>query len=213
MTQILFTDWFMSLDPQVKPYWCIAIVMSVVFALQMILTFIGIGDHDAGGDFGADVPDSMDMSDGHADTLDTGGAIQLFTIRNTVNFLLGIGWGGVCFAGMIHNPVLLALVALLCGCALVAAFLVMLRQLLHLQSEGSYRIQEAVGNPCTVYIPIPESRTGSGKVQISFQGSVQELPAMTDGTALASGTVVRVKAVLNGSVLLVEPDKAPSAQE
>ena len=114
---------------------------------------------------------------------------------------------------MIHNPVLLALVALLCGCALVAAFLVMLRQLLHLQSEGSYRIQEAVGNPCTVYIPIPESRTGSGKVQISFQGSVQELPAMTDGTALASGTVVRVKAVLNGSVLLVEPDKTPSAQE
>lgn len=204
MTQTLLIDWFQSLDPQVKPYWGIAIVMSVVFAIQMILTFIGIGDTDADGDFGADVPDSVDVPDGHADTLDTGGAMQLFTIRNAVNFLLGIGWGGVCFAGVVGNPVLLALVALLCGCALVAAFLVMLKQLLRLESSGSYRISEAVGQSCIVYIPIPEGRSAMGKVQISFQGSVQELPAMTDGPALPSGTQVRVTQVLDGSVLLVE---------
>lgn len=204
MIHTLFIDWLTSLDPQVKPYWCIAIVMSVVFAIQMVLTFIGIGDTDADGDFGAGVPDGVDVPDGHADTLDTGGAMQLFTIRNAVNFLLGIGWGGVCFAGVISHPVLLALVAMLCGCALVAAFLVMLRQLLRLQSEGSYRIHEAVGEACTVYIPVPEARGGTGKVQISFHGSVQELPAMTDGPVLPSGTVVRVKAVLDGTVLLVE---------
>ncbi len=204
MTQVLLIDWFQALDPQVKPYWGIAIVMSVVFAIQMILTFIGIGDTDADADFGADVPDGVDLPDGHADTLDTGGAMQLFTIRNAVNFLLGIGWGGVCFSGVIASPALLALVALLCGCALVAAFLVMLRQLLRLESSGSYRISEAVGQSCTVYIPIPQGRSATGKVQISFHGSVQELPAVTDGEALPSGTQVRVKQVLDGSVLLVE---------
>ena len=204
MIHTLFVDWFQSLDPQVRPYWGIAIVMSVVFAIQMVLTFVGIGNTDADGDFGADIPDGADVPDGHADTLDTGGAMQLFTIRNAVNFLLGIGWGGVCFAGVVGNPVLLALVALLCGCALVAAFLVMLRQLLRLESTGSYRIDEAVGQCCTVYIPIPEGRTAAGKVQISFQGSVQELPAMTDGAALPSGTQVRVTQVLDGKVLLVE---------
>ena len=43
--------------------------------------------------------------------MDTGGAIQLFTVRNFVNFFLGIGWGGVCFSQSIHNTTLLALVA------------------------------------------------------------------------------------------------------
>ncbi len=204
MTQILLIDWFQSLDPLVKPYWGIAIVMSVVFAIQMILTFIGIGDTDADVDFVGDIPDSVDMPDAHADTLDTGGAMQLFTIRNAVNFLLGIGWGGVCFSGVVHNPGLLALVALLCGSVLVAAFVVMLRQLLRLESTGSYRIQEAVGQSCTVYVPIPAARGGMGKVQISFQGSVQELPALTDGSALPTGAQVRVTQVIDSQVLLVE---------
>ena len=178
--------------------------MSAIFIIQMILTFIGIGDTDADADFGTDMPDGVNLPDGHADTLDTGGAVQLFTIRNAVNFLLGIGWGGVCFAGVVTHPAALALVSLLCGCALVAAFLFMLKQLFKLESNGSYRIQEAVGQPCTVYIPVPENRSGTGKVQISFHGSVQELPAVTDGDALPSGTQARVVQVLNGSVLLVE---------
>ena len=72
------------------------------------------------------------------------------------------------------------------------------------ESSGSYRIQEAVGQPCTVYIPVPENRSGTGKVQISFHGSVQELPAVTDGDVLPSGAQARVVQVLNGSVLLVE---------
>ena len=59
--------------------------------------------------------------------MDTGGAIQLFTIRNAVNFLLGVGWGGVCFYSSIHQPTLLAIVAIICGCLLVGAFLLMMR--------------------------------------------------------------------------------------
>ena len=204
MTQTMLIDWFQSLDPQVRPYWGIALVTSVVFAIQMVLTFVGICDTEAGADFGVDMPGGADVPDGHGDTLDTGGAMQLFTIRNAVNFLLGVGWGGVCFSGVIASPALLALVALLCGCALVAAFLVMLRLLLRLESEGSYRIGEAVGQTCVVYVTVPQGRSAAGRVQVSFQGSVQELPAMTDGEALPSGTQVRVTQVLGGSVLLVE---------
>ena len=204
MIHTLFIDWFNSLDPQVRPYWGIAIVMSIIFLIQMVLTFIGIGDTDTDVDFGAGIPDGVNIPDGHADTLDTGGAMQLFTIRNAVNFLLGIGWGGVCFSGVIENRFLLAIVAILCGCTLVLAFVFMLRKLLRLESQGSYSISEAVGQTCSVYIPIPESRKGTGKVQISFQGSVQELPAVTDGEALPSGIQVTVTEVINGSTLLVQ---------
>ena len=66
MTQTLMIDWFQTLDPQVKPYWAIAIVMSVIFIIQMILTFIGIGDTDADADFGTDMPDGVNLPDGHA---------------------------------------------------------------------------------------------------------------------------------------------------
>lgn len=191
------TEWFGTLPPMMRVYWGLAIFASVIFAIQMMLTFLGIGDTDsADADFGGD------MGDG--DTLDTGGALQLFTIRNFINFFLGVGWGGVCLAGTIHNPVLLGLVSLLVGCAFVGIFVFLFRQLMRLESNGNFRIQACQGVVCDVYLRIPAHRQGQGRVQISVGGSVHELPAMTDGELLPTGTKVRVTQVLDSSTLLVE---------
>lgn len=192
-----FIDWYQALPPYMRAYWMIAIAVSVVFAIQMALTLIGLGDTDADADI-------SDMGDGNGETMDTGGAIQLFTIRNTVNFLLGVGWGGVCLSSVIQNRFLLALAAIVCGCILVAAFIIMYRQLMKLEGNGSYRIEESVGQVCEVYMRIPANRSGSGKVQISFHGSVQELSAQTEGEAISSGTKVRVTQVIDKAVLIVE---------
>ncbi|MBO7120062.1 MAG: NfeD family protein [Bacteroidaceae bacterium] len=200
-----FLDWYQALPPYLRAYWTIAIAVSIIFLIQMTLTLIGLGDTDAGGDMGDLDTGGEDMSDGNGDTMDTGGAIQLFTIRNTVNFLLGVGWGGVCLSNVIENRFLLAVAAILCGCIMVAAFIIMYRQLMKLEGNGSYRIEESVGQVCEVYIRIPGQRSGSGKVQISFHGSVQELPAQTEGDAITSGTKVRVTKVIDRSVLIVEP--------
>ena len=182
-----FIDWFQALPPYMRAYWTIAIAASIIFLIQMTLTLLG-----------------ADLGDGNGDTMDTGGAIQLFTIRNTVNFLLGIGWGGVCLSGVIENRFMLTVAAILCGCIMVAAFIIMYRQLMKLEGNGSYRIEESVGQVCEVYIRIPAQRSGSGKVQISFHGSVQELPAQTEGDAIPSGTKVRVTKVVDKAVLIVE---------
>lgn len=192
-----FIDWYQALPPYMRAYWMIAFAVSVVFAIQMALTLIGLGDTDADADI-------SDMGDGNGETMDTGGAIQLFTIRNTVNFLLGVGWGGVCLSSVIQNRFLLALAAIVCGCILVAAFIIMYRQLMKLEGNGSYRIEESVGQVCEVYMRIPANRSGSGKVQISFHGSVQELSAQTEGEAISSGTKVRVTQVIDKAVLIVE---------
>ena len=192
-----FIDWYQALPPYMRAYWTIAIAVSVVFAIQVALTLIGLGDTDADADI-------SDMGDGNGETMDTGGAIQLFTIRNTVNFLLGVGWGGVCLSSVIQNRFLLALAAIVCGCIMVGAFIIMYKQLMKLEGNGSYRIEESVGQVCEVYMRIPANRSGSGKVQISFHGSVQELPAQTEGEAISSGTKVRVKEVINKAVLIVE---------
>jgi len=200
----LLVDWYQALPPYLRAYWTIAIAVSIIFAIQMILTLIGLGDTDASGDIGDMDAGGADMGDGNGDTMDTGGAIQLFTIRNTVNFLLGVGWGGVCLSSVIENRFLLALAAIVCGCIMVGAFIIMYKQLMKLEGNGSYRIEESVGQVCEVYLRIPANRSGSGKVQISFHGSVQELPAQTEGEAIGSGTKVRVKEVINKAVLIVE---------
>ena len=199
-----FFDWYQALPPYMCAYWTIAIAVSIIFVIQMTLTLIGLGDTDAGGDVGDFDTGGADLGDGNGDTMDTGGAIQLFTIRNTVNFLLGVGWGGVCLNSVIPNRFMLALAAILCGCIMVAAFILMYKKLMKLEGNGSYRIEESEGQVCEVYIRIPANRSGSGKVQISFHGSVQELPAQTEGDAISSGTKVRVTKVIDKAVLIVE---------
>ncbi len=204
MTSIL--DSYNALPPMLRAYWAIAVAASIVFLIQMALTFIGIGDaDDAGGGMDADF-----SSDGSGDTLDTGGAVQLFTVRNVVNFLLGLGWGGVCFGGAVGHPFALLVVSLLCGCLFVAAFLLMLRQVMKLQHHGNFRIQQCVGMTCQVYLRIPAQRASAGKVQLSWHGSVLEIDALTDGPQLPSGSRVTVIGVTDSHTLLVS---ALSSQE
>ena len=97
-----FISWLEGLEPSLRAYWIVALLATLVFLIQMVLTLVGIGDTDSDVDF--DASSDADFGDGSGDTMDTGGAIQLFTIRNMVNFLLGIGWGGVCFWNVIPKP-------------------------------------------------------------------------------------------------------------
>lgn len=200
-----FYEWYNALPSTLQVYWVIALVTSLVFLIQMVLTFIGIGDADTDVDFGgdADFGGEADFSDG--DTLDTGGAMQLFTIRNFINFLLGLGWAGVCLYSVIPNTIVLAIAAILVGVLFVYIFLLIYKQLRKLERNGAYRISDCVGQTVDVYLTIPANRTGMGKVQISFSGSVQELSALTDSDSpLRSGSKVRVLEVIDGTTVLVE---------
>ncbi len=193
-----FYEWYNALTPTLQVFWTIALITSLVFAIQMILTFIGIGDTDMDIDM-----DGADFSDGG--TLDVGGAMQLFTIRNMVNFFMGLGWGGVCLSSLIANPVWLTIAAIVVGVVFVYIFLMIYRQLLRLESNGTYHMDDCLGRTVDVYLTIPAGRSGSGKVQISFDGSVQELSAMTDSPeTIPSGAKVRVLEIIDGTTVLVE---------
>lgn len=194
----ILTDWFAQLDPSTRPYWVVAILATVVFLIQMVMTFVGIGDAD-----GVDMDFDLD-ADADGGTLDAGGTLQLFSVRNIINFLLGAGWGGVCFAPLIGNPFMLAVAALLVGCLFVAVFAFVYKQMRHLEHDGAFRLEESLGQVADVYLRIPAKRSGEGRIQYSFQGSVQELPAVTDGEAIPSGAKVRVVQIIGDHTLLVE---------
>ena len=200
-----FYEWYNALPSTLQVYWVIALITSLIFLIQMVLTFIGIGDADTDVDFGGDADFVGDAGFSDGDTLDTGGAMQLFTIRNFINFLLGLGWGGVCLYSVIPNTIVLSLVSILVGLLFVYIFLIIYRQLSKLERNGAYHIDDCVGQTVDVYLTIPSNRSGMGKVQISFSGSVQELSALTDSdTPLRSGSKVRVTEVIDGTTVLVE---------
>lgn len=197
----VLSGWFSQSDPMLKMYWCVAIFASVVVLVQTVLSFAGTGDVDTGGaDAGFD-----GVADGSADSMDHAGAMHLLSIRNVFYFLLGFGWTGVSLWNAIPNRLLLGAVALLVGCLFVGLFLLILRQMMRLQSNGAFDINDAVGRICDVYLRIPANMQGLGKVQISIGGSVQELDARTSGEQIPSGAKVRVLRVVDNRVLEVEP--------
>lgn len=196
----VLSEWFNQLDPNLRIYWGIAIFSSLIVLVQMTMSFLGTGDIDTGdidADFDAD-------TDANADSLDDAGAMHLISIRNIFYFLLGFGWTGVSFWNVIDNPAILGLVAFIGGCVFVAIFIFIFRQMMKLQSNGAFNINDAVGRVCDVYLRIPANHQGQGKVQISLNGSVQELDARTAGEQIPSGKKVRVLQVIDNKVLEVE---------
>jgi hypothetical protein len=155
-----------------------------------------MGDIDSGD---ADVDFSTDT-----DSLDDAGSMHLLSIRNIFYFLLGFGWAGISLWNTIPDTIVLTAAAVLVGCLFVAVFIFLFRQMMKLQSNGAFNVNDAVGKLCDVYLRIPGQNQGQGKVQISFNGSVQELDARTQGQPLPSGTKVRVLRVIDKKVLEVE---------
>lgn len=185
--------WWASLDLFQKVMWCIAIPCSVIFIIQMIMTFIGM-DSDGGMD-----GDTGDIGDGD------GMPFQLFTFRNLINFFLGFSWTGISLYGGIESKVVLTIVSTLIGLLLVAIVMAIFYFMSRMEQSGNISITDSVGLTATVYYPIAETRHRAGKVQVSVHGAIREYDAVTDDTiTLKTGEIVRIKQVIEGNILLVE---------
>jgi len=188
-------QWWNSMPTADHIFWGVAIVSSAFFLFQTLAMLIGFGDTDAAD---TDVPtDSvLDGSDG---------AMDLFTLRNMVNFMLGFGWAGVCLRPAISSTPLLVVASLAVGALFVAVFIAVFRQLLKLEKHGNVDFGDAIGTVQTVYLRIPAAMSGTGKVQVSIGGSVYEVDAKTRGEAIATGTKVRIASLEGASLYIVEP--------
>ncbi|GAA0875915.1 hypothetical protein GCM10009118_23240 [Wandonia haliotis] len=186
-------DFFNQFEPLLRTFWFIAIPASLIFLVQTVLTFIG---SDASDGLNADFDGDM--------SADSDGPFQLFSLRNLINFLLGFGWGGISFWNSIENKTILILVAAVIGLVFLFLFFFIIRQIQKLQEDNSFHISKTLHKTGTVYLRIPENKTGVGKVQVSVNGSVHELNAVTSGVTLESGSVIRVLEVVDDNLLLVE---------
>lgn len=185
-------NWYMQLEGSEHTFWTIAIIASAVFLIQALLTLIGMDTH---ADMDVDIPDG--------DTMDTGGAVSLFSIRSLVNFFVGFGWSGVTFLNNGLPVWLVYIISIAVGVAFAYLYILMRRQMMKFEHNGAFKVADCVGLEADVYLRIPAQRTGRGKVQVSVNGSVLELDAVTEGESLPSGSRIKVTAV-EGSILVVE---------
>lgn len=185
-------EFFLSLDITMQTFWMVAIVATIIFAVQAVFTFIGIESAD-----GMDM--DVDVSDG--DTMDAGGMMSIFSIRSVVNFFVGFGWAGVSLRPMISQDWLLYIVAVIVGLAFGYLYIFFRRKLMKLESNGAYKLKDAIGKEADVYLRIPEN--GRGKVQVSIGGSIHEIDAISASGEIATGSRVRIVEI-QGNVAKVE---------
>ena len=181
-----------SLDPLLKTFWFIAIPTSIIFIIQSIMTFTGM---DSSEGIQADFDSNLDSGDA---------PFQLFSFRNLINFLLGFSWTGIAFFETISNKVFLFIAAISVGSLFVLLFFLIIKQLMRLAEDNTFNINKSVNKTAEVYINIPGEKKGKGKVQISVDGSVHEIDAVTEGEKISSGTIVKIVRVENNNLLVVE---------
>jgi membrane-bound ClpP family serine protease len=184
-------EFFDNLEPLLRSFWYLAIPVSLVFLIQTVMTFVGADAQDGlSADFDGD--------------FDSDGPMQVFSLRNLINFLLGFSWTGISFYGIITNKIGLILASTFVGAFFVFVFFLIIRQIRKLSEDNSFRISDTLGKNAEVYLTIPANKSGFGKVLISVKGSNHELQAVSSGDLIPTGSMVKVIQIENNNLLIVQ---------
>jgi membrane protein implicated in regulation of membrane protease activity len=180
-----------------KIYWCIAIPFSIVFIIQLVLTFIG-GDFDDAGSTG-DADASIDA--------DEGIGFQFISIKNISGFFTIFSWTGIAAINAGKSMPFTIIVSVLAGLAMMTLMATLIYYMGKLSEDGTLKLNNAIGKLGTAYLKIPAQRKGMGKVQIKVQG-YRTLDAITDDMEdIPTGAVVDVVDIINDEILLVKMSK------
>ena len=168
-------DWLKSLSGLEIAYFIIACIGTVALLIQIIMMLIG-----AGGEADADFDTDTD-GDGSLDThTDTG--VSLFTVKGLTAFFAIGGWTGMLMLSYNVGVAITVPVSVVAGLAAYFIVWALIRLVLKLQEDGTLNYASAIGQTATVYVSIPASRRGRGKITLVLQGRYTELDAVTDET-------------------------------
>lgn len=195
--------------------YCAAIGSALLIG-QLLLSLLGFGGHgdlDAGHDL--DIHGDMDglhadaHTDAHAEHTDRSGHwfVGFLSFRAVVAALSVFGLVGLGLDRQFNpaRPGATFVIALSAGGAVMYAVAWLLRVLYSLRSDGTVRIERAVGLTGSVYLTIPAKKSGPGKVTVKIQDRLMELAAVTSGDEIPTRTAVVVVGVINSHIVEVAP--------
>lgn len=176
-------------DAYLSTFWYIAIAVSLLFFVQMILTFAGLGGDS---DLDADV-----------EIGDPEGFMEYFTIRNAINFLMGFSWAGVLLYESIPNKFFLTLAAVAVGLIFVFLYFYLAQQVKNFEEDNTFNPVEILGAQADVYLRIPGNHEGYGKITVSHKGTSRVLEAVTFSDAIPTGSKVIIEDIQDDNMLIV----------
>jgi hypothetical protein len=199
-------------------YLVAAVLGGTILICQFLLALFGLG-HDSGlshhaGDFhSGDAPDLSDsifghaIGDSHAGPAQHPDSTHLFAVVSLKTLVAAAAFFGVTGFSTLRAgfpPTTTLVLAVVAGTCAMYGMYWLLGLIVRLDSEGNERIANALGQPATVYVPIPATGRGTGKVQLSMQNRIVEYQAVTDGKEpLKTGESVVVVGIKNDDTVEV----------
>ncbi len=179
--------------------WYITVPSTIIFAILTIATFIGMDATDGiEADFEGDLGEESHSS------------VQLFSLRNLISFLMGLGWGSLMAYTELGQPQHFSiLIGTVIGLFMIAINLLLIFFTSKLHAPNIVDLKTLIGKTGTVYLTVPpQSKDGKmnklGSVSIVINGSLRQLLATTcDSKPLQSNSIVEVDSVLPNDVLVV----------
>lgn len=175
-------------------FWILAVPATLIFLVLLVLTIFG-------GDTDIDVDTDVDGDIADGDSI----PFQFISLKNIVAFFAVFGWSGI---GFIHSGLaswLVVLLALLCGLLMMFMMASLFYLMSRLAESGTFKMKNAIGKLGEVYLVIPAKRGGMGKVQLTVQGSLRTLDAITDDLEkIPTSSIIEVLDVIDDQILLVK---------
>jgi membrane protein implicated in regulation of membrane protease activity len=185
---------YSSLSPVQKVFLFCALVGGIIFVLRMILMVIGLGDHDVhdGG---------LDHVDGHGDS-DV--SFKLFSLHGLTCFFMMFGLVGLGLSRQFWVPdVIAAAIGTIAGLFTFWVIAKLFSSMTKLQSDGTLKLSNAIGQQGKVYLTIPAD--GTGQVQVAFQGRLMIYDAISaNKEEIKTGDQIVVIDIAGGNILVVE---------
>jgi hypothetical protein len=188
--------WWEGISALNKVFMCSAVVFTLFFLWQIIMTLWGVDSHggthlgNSGLHTGMDTPSHYEVHEF------SGEAFTLISTRSVLAFATLFSWSGALYLSD-GTPILLTLfysgiwgsIAML-GVSLIMHFL------LRMQEQGNASVSWAIGEQGTVYIGIPAN--GPGKIRLMMKGVMSIINACSKtGNPIMAGTRVKVVNILN----------------
>lgn len=197
------TDFFNSLSMVQLLFFSCATLGGGIFFLRLILMLMGAG----GGDDGSDLSGHIGDLGGHGGDVghhDADSSFKLLSLHGLTAFFMMFGLVGLALSRQSLIPDLFALVAgVAAGMCTVWLMGKVFAGMKKLQSDGTMRISNAIGQEGKVYLTIPAE--GTGQVQVVVQGQLRIFDAVClNKETVKTGERVTVIDITGANMLVVE---------
>lgn len=180
-----------------------ALVGGILFIFRLVMQFMG-ADFDADGADGVDGADADFDADFDAEIGDTDFSFKLISFQGLAAFFMMfglVGWAMLRQSGF--SPTHSIFGGAAAGLGTVWVMKKIFEMAMKLQSSGTLKIKNAIGQEGTVYLTIKPG--GTGKVRVTVQNHLKVFNAASDSEQeIKTGDRIKVVHIVSGNVLVVE---------